>query len=206
MALQFAKIVDPNLQHDLYCDTPWAFSPLVATMTHFNVQRLEKEALSEKGGTAQEEFEAKGYPGFPSPQADGGKDTPAGKAGYVFDNTSALVENAARDDEGKRVLAEEFSSLMDNTTFLGLSWGSSDSDDKEDTDDAEALKARKRLFGDKKKRQAIKFTPEDVWTADFDNGFIDFNTLSLSLPYGGLQFDLKRYWDGQPVRYVCKNQ
>ena len=27
-------------------------------------------------------------------------------------------------------------------------------------------------------------------------------SLSLQLP-GGLSFDLMRYWDGQPVRFVC---
>lgn len=38
---------------------------------------------------------------------------------------------------------------------------------------------------------------------DFCYGFINFTpTLSLQLP-GGLSFDLMRYWDGQPVQFVC---
>ncbi len=44
-------------------------------------------------------------------------------------------------------------------------------------------------------------------TADFFNGFIDFNDLTLHIPFsGGLKFDLKKYWDGQPVRYICKDR
>ena len=38
---------------------------------------------------------------------------------------------------------------------------------------------------------------------DFCYGFLEFNpSLALRLP-GGLSFDLMRYWDGQPVRFVC---
>lgn len=40
-------------------------------------------------------------------------------------------------------------------------------------------------------------------TTDFCYGFLEFNpTLALRIP-GGLSFDLMRYWDGQPVRFVC---
>lgn len=38
---------------------------------------------------------------------------------------------------------------------------------------------------------------------DFCYGFLDFNpSLALRLP-GGMSFDLMKYWDGQPVRFVC---
>lgn len=39
-------------------------------------------------------------------------------------------------------------------------------------------------------------------TTDFCYGFLSFPTLALNLP-GGISFDLKKYWDGQPVRFVC---
>lgn len=40
-------------------------------------------------------------------------------------------------------------------------------------------------------------------TTDFCYGFLEFNpALALKLP-GGLSFDLMRYWDGQPVRFMC---
>lgn len=40
-------------------------------------------------------------------------------------------------------------------------------------------------------------------TTDFCYGFIKFSpSLSLQLP-GGFSLDLAKYWDGQPVRFVC---
>ena len=39
-------------------------------------------------------------------------------------------------------------------------------------------------------------------TTDFCYGFLSFPSLALNLP-GGISFDLKKYWDGQPVRFVC---
>lgn len=80
---------------------------------------------------------------------------------------------------------------------------------------------RRSYFGNAEHRQAIQFGPEvcglpeivhalpiklclqDVILTDFCYGFLDFNpTIALRLP-GGLSFDLMRYWDGQPVKFVC---
>jgi hypothetical protein len=42
-----------------------------------------------------------------------------------------------------------------------------------------------------------------VITTDFCYGFFNFSPpLSLQLP-GGFSVDLMKYWDGQPVRFVC---
>jgi hypothetical protein len=44
---------------------------------------------------------------------------------------------------------------------------------------------------------------QDILTMDFCYGFLEFNpNLALRLP-GGVSFDLMKYWDGQPVRFVC---
>jgi Protein of unknown function (DUF1769) len=44
---------------------------------------------------------------------------------------------------------------------------------------------------------------QDVITTDFCYGFLQFSPkLSLQIP-GGFSFDLDKYWDGQPVRFVC---
>jgi len=63
--------------------------------------------------------------------------------------------------------------------------------------------ARRSYFSSAAHRQAFVFGPEDVFTIDFCYGFLDFNPkLLLRIP-GGISFDLMRYWDGQPVRFVC---
>jgi hypothetical protein len=52
-------------------------------------------------------------------------------------------------------------------------------------------------------RPKVVFGPSDVITTDFCYGFMEFSpSLSLRLP-GGVSFELMRYWDGQPVRFVC---
>lgn len=49
----------------------------------------------------------------------------------------------------------------------------------------------------------IRICSKDVITIDFCYGFLEFNpTLALRIP-GGVTFDLMKYWDGQPVRFVC---
>jgi len=61
---------------------------------------------------------------------------------------------------------------------------------------------RRAYFSQAKHRRAVTFGPDDVITTDFCYGFITFPELSLCLP-GGISFDLTKYWDGQPVRFVC---
>ncbi|KAF5381309.1 hypothetical protein D9615_008319 [Tricholomella constricta] len=62
---------------------------------------------------------------------------------------------------------------------------------------------RRAYFSTAAHRRGISFGPEDMITMDFCYGFLEFSpTLALRLP-GGITFDLMRYWDGQPVRFVC---
>ncbi|KAL5499194.1 hypothetical protein ACEPAH_1712 [Sanghuangporus vaninii] len=63
-------------------------------------------------------------------------------------------------------------------------------------------KSRRSHFSRKENRHAVTFGPDDVLTTDFCYGFITFPELALCLP-GGISFDLAKYWDGQPVRFVC---
>ncbi|KDN41693.1 DUF1769-domain-containing protein [Tilletiaria anomala UBC 951] len=188
VALEAAKFIDPNLEHDLYSDKPWAFSPFVATMTRISAVKLSSEPSS-SGSDVQEEFRTTAWPVFPSPENSNASD-PA----YVLDDLSPLIPYPTSSDAAKDV-------DIDDATLNDLKGGTG-------PDSApQAHKTRARWFGDRAHRQSIKVTPEHVLTADFCNSFIDFNTLRLELPYtGGMGFDLKKYWDGQPVRYVCKDK
>ncbi|KAM0787459.1 hypothetical protein ACM66B_003537 [Microbotryomycetes sp. NB124-2] len=66
---------------------------------------------------------------------------------------------------------------------------------------------RRQYFAKQENRQnpALKFDKDLHFKADFCNGYIDFNTLSLKLPIK-LTFPLARYWDGQPVTFVCRKR
>jgi len=62
---------------------------------------------------------------------------------------------------------------------------------------------RRAHFATKDARKAITFGPNDLITTDFCYGFLEFSPeLSLRIP-GGISFNLTKYWDGQPVRFVC---
>lgn len=44
---------------------------------------------------------------------------------------------------------------------------------------------------------------QDLVTTDFCYGYLEFSpTLALRLP-GGISFDLIRYWDKHPIRFIC---
>ena len=79
---------------------------------------------------------------------------------------------------------------------------------------------RRNYFSSAERRRAINFGPEvcsqekyfsvsrdfclqDAISVDFCYGFLEFTpTIALRLP-GGLSFDLVRYWNGQPMTFVC---
>lgn len=62
---------------------------------------------------------------------------------------------------------------------------------------------RQAYFRHKAARKRILFGPEDILTTDFCYGFLEIDHgLAVKLP-GGITFNLSKYWDGQPVRFVC---
>lgn len=66
-------------------------------------------------------------------------------------------------------------------------------------------KQRRTHFADKSHRE--RYSLKDLSIAgDFSNPFIDFNTLSIALPYVNLHFSILQYWKGQPFRYTCKTK
>ncbi|KAF8068793.1 hypothetical protein FPV67DRAFT_1090695 [Lyophyllum atratum] len=180
-ALKFMHYMDPTLEHDLTSPTkPWALSPLISTMPHFKHQRLPQDR-GQKGERKEEPF----------PPRES-----------IEDDTSQLHlagERSSSHGSGNGGGAER--------EGLGL----------------EDAAARRAYFSSSENRKKITFGPEvrlspeswcsprlsyldslqDVITTDFCYGFIEFTpTLSLRLP-GGISFDLVKYWDGQPVRFMC---
>jgi len=63
---------------------------------------------------------------------------------------------------------------------------------------------RRTFFADAAQRKDVVFGPEDLLTADFCYNYLRFSPqgVDLRLP-GGISIDMIKYWDGQPVRFVC---
>ncbi|CAG8565241.1 11016_t:CDS:2 [Paraglomus occultum] len=64
--------------------------------------------------------------------------------------------------------------------------------------------ARRRYFSNKENRERLKITEDQVWDLDFFNAYIDFDKFAVKLP--GFEIGVMKYWDGQPLRYVCKSR
>ncbi|PWN98612.1 DUF1769-domain-containing protein [Tilletiopsis washingtonensis] len=181
-ALKAISYLDPSLKQDIYADRPWAFSPLIATMTRINYKRVPDAASA---SSAEEAFKKPDWPAFPSGAA--------GDGSYVHDDTSPLLLKAGTNEVDPKV-----EHAADLSIVRELRGG----------DDGNAHAHTKRVsFWKEEHRELVSVGGGDlVTTACFDQGYLDFNTLRLELPYtGGMGFDLKKYWDGQPVRFYCKN-
>ncbi|KAI0716744.1 hypothetical protein C8Q76DRAFT_725459 [Earliella scabrosa] len=63
---------------------------------------------------------------------------------------------------------------------------------------------RRAFFTNALRRQEVVFGPEDLITTDFCYDFLTFSPdgIMLRLP-GGISIEMTKYWDGQPVRFVC---
>jgi len=139
-ALKFMNFIDPTLENDLMGPTPWALSPLIATMPYFAHQVCPaNEPLPE----------------FPVHTT-------------IQDDTSQLRPQ----------------------------------DSSEPPLNLGPPNKRRAYFSSVPHRETVVYHPSDVITTDFCYGFLSFPQLALTLP-GGLSFDLMKYWDGQPVRFVC---
>ncbi|KAL1411353.1 hypothetical protein Q8F55_002304 [Vanrija albida] len=71
---------------------------------------------------------------------------------------------------------------------------------------AAQVSARRKHFGAAPNRAAVSLGDKAV-AMEFGNGILDFNTLSVTLPRPfALSINLLKYWDGQPVTYVCRRR
>lgn len=67
--------------------------------------------------------------------------------------------------------------------------------------------ARRKYLADASHRSSLTLTPDIELGMEFSNGILDFNTLSVQLPKPfSASFNLLKYWDGQPVTYVCERK
>lgn len=75
--------------------------------------------------------------------------------------------------------------------------------------DADTLRAepaaRRSYFTKAPHRASTSIQPTHLLRGDFSHGFLNFDSLSVSLP-GGLSFSLAKYWNGEPVVFSCQKR
>lgn len=222
VALKFMKYIDPSLEHDLMSETkPWALSPLIATMPHFVHERLDDVRTSSL--LEHKRSESTG-PSFPPSQSIG-EDTSQLQFAVASWNSSSstfLTPSSSNSPfltpySSLSSVSPSAASSSSNLSKMPGSLGASVKGSLKLPLEKAHLKKRKfgrsldlRTTGDRRSyfsspqhRKEIVFGPEDLITTDFCYGYLQFNpTLALRIP-GGMSFDLMKYWDRHPVRFVC---
>lgn len=186
VALKFMKYIDPTLEHDLTSNTkPWALSPLIATMPHFmhtremNYSFPPGESISDD--TSQLHLALVGLDSPTSSASSFGSSSPRQRSS----SDSSSDSSSSQKSKSRRLFrSKKQSSQSGPFNFANAS-------------------QRRTYFSTTTNRNQVVLGPEDTITTDFCYGFMEFGeSLCLRLP-GGVSFDLTRYWDGQPVRFVC---
>lgn len=219
VALKFMKYVDPTLEHDLMSDTkPWALSPLIATMPHFVHKRIDDIRASPVLEHTRSQSS------FPPSQSIG-EDTSQLQFAIASSNSSSSTYLTPYSSNSPFATPSSSSSVASSSSNHLKMPGSLDvsvnnSVLKLPLEKAHWKKNKKRrifgraldlrtagdrrsYFSSPQHRREIVFGPEDLITTDFCYGYLQFNpTLALRLS-GGMTFDLMKYWDRHPVRFVC---
>ncbi|WVQ99751.1 hypothetical protein IAU59_006893 [Kwoniella sp. CBS 9459] len=111
---------------------------------------------------------------------------------------SSSTSSASTDDKVGHVTEDTGEWLEDN---------GGDSLSYSDTDEKAQVSARRKWLAKKDNRRQILVPKDTVVGMEFCNGLLDFNTLSAQLPPPfSLSIPLLKYWDGQPVTYVCQDR
>ncbi|KAF9530268.1 hypothetical protein CPB83DRAFT_851276 [Crepidotus variabilis] len=201
--LKFMNYIDPTLQHDLTSQAkPWALSPLISTMPHFAHKRsclVDAAELTtsfppvESLEDSTEELHLTMFDDNKNLSSPSSSTSSLSSSSASSDISSSSAKSSA-----SAKLRQAFRSKKSRSQS-----GSPHPNFREEVKHLEDASQRRSYFAVEEHRKAVTFGPDDLVTTDFCYGFINFTpTLSLQLP-GGLSFDLMRYWDGQPVRFVC---
>ncbi|KAK2461313.1 hypothetical protein APHAL10511_006840 [Amanita phalloides] len=188
VALGFMQYIDPTLEHDLYSQTkPWALSPLISTMPHFAHRQIEDDLNKELSiDLSWNDFTGELYR--------------ASIAQVNLSESSTLSAPSTREKSG--LSPDKLMHAGGNETLATVKEHKKRAARAEDFQ-FESAAQRRNYFSKAEHRQAIQFGSKDIISTDFCYGFLEFDpTIALRLP-GGLSFDLTRYWDGQPVKFVC---
>ncbi|TPX72720.1 hypothetical protein SpCBS45565_g00384 [Spizellomyces sp. 'palustris'] len=229
LALKIAKWLDPALDASLSGDKPWIFSPLLSAMNSLAVYKIDApevndvlpavdtsaHAMAEKDGPPK----IKGNKVHPhtngSPNQSGHAvegenwvwDAAVG-VGDAVDSTTAAIEGMSIKSSVKPSAPQSPPSINVGTwSFHSRLVPEDPTLLFPDASKAPALTAyekRKKHFAEAKARKEAAFLPELVYCMDYYDAYFEFNTISLKLP--GFSVNAFKYWDGQPVRFVCRSR
>ncbi|KAJ3131942.1 hypothetical protein HK100_005854 [Physocladia obscura] len=189
LAMKFANMIDPALLADLYSDTPWLYSPALCAMNTAHVVKSPSPASLIPNSASNDKL----LKSSPKPLYAATSPTAEISVALSTNPQSLPLDVAAVLGDwlwgGEKELHEHNQLLLPE--YL----------DEPKFPDA-AVAERRRFFGSKAHREDAKFLPEYVYNLEIFAPFIDLNTFDLNL---GINVNLVRYLNNQPIRLVCKS-
>ncbi|KAJ3266425.1 hypothetical protein HDU77_001036 [Chytriomyces hyalinus] len=193
LAMKFANVIDPALLADLYSNTPWLYSPMLCSMNIANVVKAAKPTATLPIPNTAVIDQLK--PSQPKPlyKLESGSETSMALSkalapgnGIGFDVKEVLgdwVWGGEKElHENNALLLPEY---LDEPKFP-----------------ADGVHERRKYYGHKRNREQSIFSPDYVYNMEIFAPFIDLNTFDLNL---GINVNLVRYLNNQPIRLVCKS-
>ncbi|KAI8913668.1 hypothetical protein EDD86DRAFT_201189 [Gorgonomyces haynaldii] len=182
VAMKFATLIDPAIQSDLYCDKPWCFSPMLSAMNIVNCVKASvplhgAAKMGEKNGKRQIEYQK-------NP-----KD-------FVSASANKITTEPQPEKELGAWVWKDTVNLTESNALLNP-------DPAKPSFPQDGISERRKFFQKQKNRQNVKFSPDNVYHFEIFAPFMDLNTFDLAL---GINVNLIRYMNDQPLRLVAKSQ
>ncbi|KAJ3189866.1 hypothetical protein HDU85_000150 [Gaertneriomyces sp. JEL0708] len=213
LAMRIAKWLDPSLDSCFSGNTPWIFSPWISAMNSLAVYSLDSPHVRNALPPIDTSAHAMAETGTPVPDSQVDDDStvreplaspPVGTNGSM--HSVACVSSADADVQGKPAAGTpsldigqwSFQSRMISEDVSGLFI---------DTPKAPSLTSyekRKKYFADARARKEVTIVPDRIYCMDYYDAYFDFNAMAIKLP--GFSVNAFKYWDGQPLRFVCRNR
>ncbi|KAJ3800523.1 hypothetical protein GGU11DRAFT_814664 [Lentinula aff. detonsa] len=207
--------IDPNLLHDLTSQTkPWALSPLVATMPHFAHSHKSRppkfpstSSLTDDNSQLSLAYHDEDDDDVDSPLSSASSSTSSLSSVSSEHSTHSGCSGHSSSSPSRKSSSSNGSKSSKIKSLSKVARGSRPASRNRNGApppvNLHTAVQRRNYFSVSKNRKSVVFGPEDIITTDFCYGFLEFApSLTLRLP-GGISFDLLRYWDGQPVRFMC---
>ncbi|KAJ3033731.1 hypothetical protein HK097_004740, partial [Rhizophlyctis rosea] len=186
LAMKIAKWLDPALEADLQCEKPWLYSPFVSAMNALAVfdpssPEIQNPSSSHKHHHSSTSSSSKSNRISPS--------DPSTALQSLSLSSSQQPPQIGLWSFHTRMVPEDPALLFPNPSSAPT---------------LTAYEKRKKHFGVTQTRSEVTLSSSHIYAMDFYDAYFDFGTLTLKLP--GFSVNALRYWDGQPLRFVCRTR